>query len=78
MAASSFEELKTELNEKILTEYQDKENKKDLDLCLKRTLKNIEERIKPLLNSAQQIKVKTINDRLQTTSPIWGTKTERS
>lgn len=54
---SFSEEFRSSLNQAVLREYRDDANKKDLDLCVKKALKGIKQKIQPLIPSIQKIDV---------------------
>lgn len=50
-------DLRTTLNREIIKEYQDETNKKDLDQCVKKTLKALKQRFQSLTPNIQTIDV---------------------
>lgn len=51
------EEFRHSLNQAILKEFRDEANKKDLDLCVKKSLKGIGQKLQPLIGGIQKIDV---------------------
>lgn len=58
MAAVAFEEFRNELNQQVLKEFSDDINKRDIEVCVKKTLKGVEDRIKPMLGTVTTIDVR--------------------
>lgn len=55
------EQFRASLNQAILREYRDESNKKNLDDCVKKALKGIDQKIQPLAQNIHKIDVSFVD-----------------